>query len=155
KVPYVLLLLLYLAIPVARLGGWRRYLGVAAGLGVVVFCCLPLINYGRNFVPNRMNGNAEVSIDKQMEVIRTHPVRYAKVVAATVAFHGQLWVDQLGCLGWLETKVNPLALHLYLLALLVVALGDPTGGAPAPARVKLLALVACVACFVMIVTACY
>jgi uncharacterized membrane protein len=155
KVPYVLLLLLYLAVPMSQLGGWKRYLVTAVGMAAVVLCCLPLINHGRNYVPNRINGNREVAIDKQLEFIRTHPVRYTKIVAASVAVYGQLWFDQLGYLGWLETKVNPLALHLYLLVLLLVALGDPTGRAPVPGHVKLLALAASVACFVMIVTACY
>jgi uncharacterized membrane protein len=155
KVPYVLLLLLYLAVPAAQLGGWRRYLGVAAGLGVAVLCCLPLINQGRRYVPNRMNGNPEVSIDKQTQVLRKHPVRYAKIVAATVALHGQLWVDQLGGYGWLETQINPLALHLYLFVVLVVALAGPATGPPLPARVKVLAAAVTVVCFVVIVTACY
>jgi len=75
--------------------------------------------------------------------------------SARIPFAGQLWVDQLGYLGWLETKVNPLALHLYLLVLLLIALGDPTGTAPVPGRIKLLSLVVCSTCFVMIVTACY
>jgi uncharacterized membrane protein len=155
KVPYVLLLLLYLGVPAARLGGRWRYLGVAGGLAVAVLCCLPLIDNGRSYVPNRMNGNPEVSIDRQKQEIRDDPGRYALVVAATVAVHSQMWVDQLGCFGWLDTPMNPLALHLYLLVLLVVALAAPAEGPPPPLRVKALALATCGVCFVVIVTACF
>src|SRR5262249_44637141 len=47
------------------------------------------------------------------------------------------------------------ALHLYLFLLLLVALGEQAGGAPLPARVRLLALAASLVCFGLIVTACY
>jgi len=152
KFPYLVILLLYLAVPAARFGTRQRYLGVATGVAVALACCLPLIGHGKTYVPNRMNGNPQVAIDKQTDFVRDNPTRFVKIVAATVAVHGQLWINQLGHLGWLDTHVNTMALHLYLLMIVMMALAERS---PPPVSVKLLALGSVVICFGLIVTSCY
>ena len=52
------------------------------------------------------------SIEKQMEYVRAHPIRFVKVCAATIAEHGKIWIEHLGCLGWLDTPLNPLAMQI-------------------------------------------
>lgn len=155
KFPYVVLLLLYGVVPVGKMGGWKKYLGLAAMLGLVVVCCLPLIRQGRQYVPNRMIGRGATSIDTQMETIRQDPLHYAQVLGATVADHGALWIEQLGHLGWQETRVNRLPLQLYLLVLVLVALAEGTRMPDIPTRLRLTAGAVCILGVALIVTACY
>lgn len=155
KFPYVILLLLYAAVPVARIGGARRYVALAAALGLAVACCMPLVQHGRQYVPNRMIGPANSNIDCQIASIKQDPLRFAQVLVATVADHSPMWVDQLGHLGWQDTHVNRLALHLYLLMLVLVALADGAAWMAPPSRLKWAAVSACGICLVVILTSCY
>jgi uncharacterized membrane protein len=116
---------------------------------------MPLVQNGRSYVPNRMNGTENISIDTQIQSIREDPGRYAQVLGATVADHGLMWVDQLGHLGWQDTQMNRLPLYLYLLVLVLVALGDEAAGLPPPLRVRIVAAALSAIGLVLIVTACY
>lgn len=140
KFPYVLLILLYLAVPVSRFGGWRRYLLTAAGLVLIASTMTAASMHMKKYAPGRMSSVEGPSIDLQMRFIRRHPARFAEICSVTVAEHGKLWIDHLACLGWLDTRVNPLAVHLFFLFMVVVVLGDRTEGFHAGARLKMCAL---------------
>lgn len=157
KFPYAAIGLLYLAIPIVRLGNWRRYL--------VIGGCLFLVTAGltyasvqlKRYAPDRLTTDAAagVSIQKQVHFIRAHPDQYALIVASTVAEHGQVWLDQMGTLGWLDTPVNPLAMHVFFTVLVLTALGDRTAGLHPGLRLKAVAWFAALASAGIILTSCY
>jgi uncharacterized membrane protein len=111
----------------------------------------------KRFAPDRLttDATAGVSMERQLHFLREQPLRYAQICAATVAEHGQVWLDQMGTLGWLDTPVNPLAMHAYFLVLLLAALGDRTAGVTVRLRLRGAALLAVSACFGVILTSCY
>jgi uncharacterized membrane protein len=155
KFPYAALTLLYLAVPFARLGGFRNYLRFGAAMFVTVLLLSFLLTRLKDNLPDRLSSNPNVSITKQVEEIRARPLRYAKVVLATVAEHGGDYLSNLGLLGWLDTRVNPLAMQLYVIFLVVVTLGDRRGGLCPSFRLKLLGLAAGALCATVILTSCY
>ncbi|HXG13431.1 MAG TPA: DUF2142 domain-containing protein [Gemmataceae bacterium] len=156
KFPYAGVGLLYLAVPAGRLGGWRRYLLVGVVLLLVTAGAVGAGVAMKRFTPGRITPDGVgASMEGQLAFIRAHPIRYAKICAATVAEFGQVWLDQMGTLGWLDTPVNPLAMHGFFTILVLVALGDRTPGLEPGWRVKGAALLAAVVCGGMILTSCY
>lgn len=155
KFPYAALTLLYLAVPIHRLGNLRRY----ALVGCTVFLLVAGLTAGltqlKKNVPDRLSNNPDVSMSKQVNEIRARPIRYAKVVLATLAEHSGDYLINLGLLGWLDTRVNPLAMQLFLCFLFVVALADRTDGVFPSLWLKLNGLIAATACMVVILTSCY
>lgn len=157
KFPYASLCLLYLAVPVERFGSRRRYAGVGVALLLVVAGLAAGLTQLRKYTPDGLPLPASTaSIKGQTHYIRTHPLDYAQVLLTTAAEHGQIYFDQLGKLGWLDTPVNPLAMHLFFTFLAVVALGDRSGGDVVPSlRLRLLGPVASLVCGTIILTSCY
>jgi uncharacterized membrane protein len=156
KFPYSLLALLYLAIPVACLGSRKRYLQVGVTLLLMVFGLAAALTQLKHNTPDRLVPDGHgASITKQSEFIRGHPLRYAKIMVSTVAEHGRIWIDQLSMLGWLDTAVNPLAMQMYLMVMVVVALGDRNPQSAPNWRMVGLGLIAAAACMVVILTSCY
>jgi hypothetical protein len=76
-------------------------------------------------------------------------------MASTAAEHGKIWIDQLSMLGWLDTPVNPLAMHLYLVFLAIVALGDRSGSFQPGWRLLGMGVLAPLLCAAVILTSCY
>jgi hypothetical protein len=156
KFPYAVMTLLYLAIPVERLGDRRRYYGVGFAL---MLLALGLVLAEMQFKDYTADGiplpQSSASIAGQLEFITHHPLGYAKVMAATTAEHGKIWMDQLGFLGWLDVFVNPLAMQVLFLFVLLVALGDHDAGLVPSQRLRLIAGCTAVLCGVVILTAVY
>ncbi len=155
KFPYAGLALLYLAVPWRRVGGFRRYALVGACVLVIASALTAAMTQLKKNVPDRLTMNPDMSISKQVEEIRSRPLRYAKVVLATLAEHGGDYFYNLGSLGWLDTRVNPLAMEFFLAFLVIVALADRTAGIYPSAWVKLTGLIAAGLCTVVILTSCY
>jgi uncharacterized membrane protein len=156
KFPYATLALLYLAVPPVRFGGWRRYLLVGAGLAAVTFSLTLLMSGLKKYTPDRIIGSgSQASIQAQVEGIRSDPLGFAQVCAATVAEHGQIWFDQLGYLGWLDTKVNPLAMHALLVLLVLLGLADHADPLHPGWRLKAAALGGAGLCTLVILFCCY
>jgi uncharacterized membrane protein len=156
KFPYATLALLYLAVPLARLGGWRRYLLVGAGLAAVTLSLTAVMAGLKKYTPDRIMGpGSQASIQAQVAGIRADPLGFAQVCAATVAEHGQIWYDQLGYLGWLDTKVNPLAMHALLVLLVLLGLGDHADPLFPDWRLKTAAWCAAGLCTLVILLCCY
>jgi uncharacterized membrane protein len=156
KFPYAFLTLIYFAIPVRVLGSRRRYWAVATCLLMLVFGLAAGLTQLRNTTPDRLVPDGRgVSIAKQTQFIRTHPLLYAKIMTSTAAEHGKVWIDQLSMLGWLDTPVNALAMHLYLVFMVIVALGDRTKSLQPGWRLVGMGLLASLLCWAVIVTSCY
>lgn len=155
KFPYAALALVYVAVPPFRLGGFRRYSAVGISVFAVALGLAAALTQLKKNVPDRLSTNPDVSITKQVEEIRVRPMRYMKVVLATLAEHGGDYFYNLGMLGWLDTRVNPLAMELFLVFLVVVGLGDRTAGVHPPMWLKLTGLASCALCTVIILTSCY
>jgi hypothetical protein len=65
-------------------------------------------------------------------------------------------MDQCGMLGWLDTFVNPFAIHLLFVFVLIVALADPTAcGIVPPLRLRCIALLSGLLCGLVVLTAVY
>jgi uncharacterized membrane protein len=142
KLPYAVLGALYLAIPPRQMGSIKRYLVIGVVLALMT---LPAIGLCR--VMSSYNGHfgegipkATVSASKQVECLRQRPSRLPVVLAATVAFDGGNWIEQLMTLGWLDAPVNPLGAKAYLLFLAFLALADRTANRQPSARLRLIAL---------------
>lgn len=155
KFPYAALALVYLAVPARRLGGFRPYAYVGATVFFVTVALAAMLTQLKNNAPDRLSNHPDVSITKQVEQIRARPWRYAKVVLATVAEHSGDYIFNLGLLGWLDTRVNPLAMQFMVIFLVVVALGDRTQGLHPSGWLKLTGLAAAMLCAVVILTSCY
>jgi uncharacterized membrane protein len=156
KFPYATLSLLYLAVPPRRFGCWRRYLLVGAGLAAVTLSLTVFMAGLKKYTPDRIIGPGnQASISGQMAEIRAHPLRFAHVCAATIAEHGSIWFEQLGYLGWLDTKVNPLAMHLLLVSLVLLGLADHADPFCPSWGLKAMAMVAAGLCTLVILFCCY
>lgn len=156
KFPYAVLALFYFAAPPRRLGGWRRYLLVGAALLAMTCTLAGALTQLKRYTPGRIaDPSSGASIEKQTRVIVEQPLRYVKVLLATAAEHGKVWLDHLGTLGWLDTAVNPLAMHAFLVFLVVLGLADRTPGLYPGPRAQLVGLTASVLCWTVIVTCCY
>jgi hypothetical protein len=156
KFPYATLALLYLAIPPGRFGGWRRYLLVGTGLAAVTLGLTLVMASLKKYTPDRIIGpGSQASIQGQVAWIRSNPLGFAGVCAATMAEHGQIWFDQLGYLGWLDTKVNPLAMHALLVLLVLLGLGDNTAPLYPSWGLKAASLAAAALCTLVILLCCY
>lgn len=156
KFPYSLLALLYLGVPVARLGTRRRWAAVGAALFLTAFGLAAALTQLKDNTPDRLvPANRGASISQQTEFIRTHPFCYARILAWTAAEHARIYLEQCSMLGWLDTPVNPMAMHCYWVFMVVVALGD-RGWPRAPSgRLVGAGLAAAVLCMAVIVTSCY
>jgi len=157
KFPYALLALLWFAVPVERLGSRRRHAFLGAALLLVTFGLAVGQTQLRKFTPGTMPApilTGPTSLDAQIEFIRTHPLGYARILSATIAEHGKIWIDQLSMLGWLDTTLNPLAMHVFWTFMVVLALGDRAGPLP-PVRLRLVGLGTALLCLVVILTSCY
>jgi uncharacterized membrane protein len=157
KFPYGALALFFLAVPAARLGGWRRYLLIGAGLALMTLTLALCMIQLKHYVPDCIMPDPEVhaSIRKQMRFIQSHPAHYVSVCAATVSSQGKIWIEQLGTLGWLDTPVNPLAFEAFLLLLVLVAICDRRQEVAVTGRIHALALATAGTCTLMIFTANY
>ncbi len=156
KFPYATLALLYLAVPPARWGGWRRYLLVGSGLAAVTLSLTLFLSGLKKYTPDRLIGpGSQASIQAQVAWIQADPLAFAQVCAATIAEHGQIWFDQLGYLGWLDTKVNPLAMHALLVLLVLLGLADRPLPHTPDWRLKTAALGAAGLCTLVILLCCY
>jgi hypothetical protein len=157
KFPYATLALLYLAVPPVRFGCRRRYLLVGTGLAAVTLGLTAAMTQLKKYTPDRIiiGSENQASIGGQVAAIRADPLHFANVCAATVAEHGKIWLDQLGSLGWLDTPVNPLALHALLVFLVLLGLGDHAGSLHPPWRLKAAGLLAAGLCTLVILFCCY
>lgn len=153
KFPYGVLTLLVLAVPTRRLG--RRCQLVRNGVLAGVLVLSALLMQLKDNVPDRLSNNADVSISKQTEEIRARPFRYLNVMLATLAEHSGDYIFNLGLLGWLDTRVNPLAMQVFVVFLVIVALGDRTETLWPSVRLKLTGLAAAGLCVAVILTSCY
>ena len=97
---------------------------------------------------------ASASIEGQIDFITQHPLDYLRVLAGSVTVLGKSWLDQLGVLGWLDTPLNPLAMHLFFIFLVIVALGDRNEWQPS-LRLRLTALATAAVCTVIMLTSLY
>lgn len=156
KFPYATLALLYLAVPARRFGCLRRYLLVGAGLAAVTLGLTVFMAGLKKYTPDRIIGPGnQASISGQVAEIRARPLRFAHVCAATVAEHGSVWFEQLGYLGWLDTKVNPLAMHLLLVLLVLLGLADHAESLYPSGKLKAAAVSAAGLCTLVILVCCY
>lgn len=156
KFPYALLVLLYLGVPAARLGSRKRYLALGAALFLVAFGIGAALTQLKDNTPDRLvPANRGASISQQTEFIQRHPLRYAKILAFTATQHAKIYLDQCSMLGWLDTTVNPLTMHLFWIFLAILSLADRAW--PLAPNWRLLAAGVCAAvlCMCVIVTSCY
>jgi uncharacterized membrane protein len=155
KFPYAVLAVLYLGVPVRRLGGFRPFARLGAATAILVLVLAAWQVQLKKYTPDRISQDPNVSMSRQLEKIRNQPARYVKVLAATVAERGGGWVHHVGLLGWLDTPVNPLAIQFYVIFVVLVALGDRTPGLHPSLWFKLCGLFAFVLGLVLILTSCY
>ncbi|OAI38796.1 hypothetical protein AYO40_06365 [Planctomycetaceae bacterium SCGC AG-212-D15] len=156
KFPYGALTLLYLAIPAEHLGGRRRYLKLGFALMFLVAGLVVAQTQFRRFTSDGVPlPRSTASIAGQLDFIRHDPLGYLQVMGQTVAEHGKIWIDQLGMLGWLDTFVNPLAMHWLFTMLVLVALADRGPLGVPPLLLRLIALATAVLCVAVVLTAVY
>jgi uncharacterized membrane protein len=159
KFPYAVVSMLYLAVPAERLGGRRRYLTVGFSLMLLVGSLAFLETQFKKFTGGGIplpRSALPASIDGQLDFIRHDPLGYARVIAETTAEHGRIWMDQLGMLGWLDTFVNPMAMHLLFIFVLVIVLSDHAMcGIIPPLRLRLVSPLCAILCWLVVLTAVY
>ncbi len=143
------LTLLCLGVPRKVLGSWFHYLAGAAVIGPAVLLAASLLIVGRAQAPpgpredllGRIPAPAE-----QAHILRRDPLTF--LVAMGNSWVQEPYLDHLFTLGWLDTGIpRPLA-YPYAAILIFVALASRSHGLPR--RVRVVAIVAVVACLLAI-----
>ncbi len=158
KLAYSAVILLFLAVPVSRLGGWRRYLAMfavlvcvnAAALGGWVFVMQDV------YVP--IPWIAHVDPAAQLRWIAAHPMQFAGMLLDrfTGPGAGALWDLMVGrLLGWLDTPIPYAAIKSYQFVLIAAALFDSRGEIHVGARMKIVALAVLIVGLAMVGTLLY
>ena len=158
KLAYSALLLLFLAIPAGRLGGWQRQLAMfallvgvnAAAVGGWIFLMQDV------YVP--IPWIADVDPGAQLAWILAHPAQFAGMLIDrfTGFGAGALWDLMVGrILGWLDTPMPYPVIKAYQFALIAAALLDSREDIRVGARLKLVALAALVAGLALVGTLLY
>jgi uncharacterized membrane protein len=142
KLAYSPLLLLFLAIPVSRLGGARHYFGVFAALaGLNAVALGGWVWLMRDvYVPITWMGHVDPAA--QLRFIAAHPLQFAGMLLDRFSGPGAgaLWDLMVGrVLGWLDTPMPYAAVLSYQLVLIAAALVDSRSEIRVGARLKLLA----------------
>lgn len=128
KQSYFLLTLLFLMIPVEKIGSAKRYgmlfaglvLSVAVAVGLWSLATRPIYTY---HWPDTVNSPTD-----QMRFIFSHPLEYARVFFRTYWLYWPIYVKQfLGHLGSLDTELPWLLRFLVGELLIIVALLDGRG----------------------------
>jgi uncharacterized membrane protein len=150
KFPYAAVTLLYAAIPGARIGSRQRQLLIGVGLAAIVLGLLVVATRSaRRFSPDSqllpgfiLQKEYRTSVSGQLAFIRNHPIAFLAACNRTGVEHGITWFESLFQLGWLDTNINPVAVRLFLLFLIAVALLDQPPRAEIPPVLKAAALLA-------------
>lgn len=143
KLAYAVLILLFLAVPVSRLGGRRRYLAVfaalvslnVAALGGWVFVMKDV------YVPITWMGHVDPA--EQLRWIAANPMHFAGMLLDRFsgANAGALWDLMVGrILGWLDTPIPLISIKSYQFVLIATALFDSRSEIRVGARTKIVAL---------------
>jgi uncharacterized membrane protein len=126
KQPYFVLLLLYLIIPVQRLGGYRAYWLTFIGLGalnLVLLSLWTLLVQMYIYVP-RMPGNPSIVPRDQVVFILNHPWQFVLAQATNISMYNGFTLRQLlGQMGYHALLWLPLTI-IHALLLTGVALLD-------------------------------
>ncbi len=143
KVAYAVLILLFLAVPVSRLGGPRRYLAIFAAL--ISLNAAVLGGWGLLmqdvYAPITWMGHVDPAA--QLRWIAANPVHFAGMLLDRFAGPGalSLWDLMVGrLLGWLDTPIPYTVIKSYQLVLIAAALFDSRSEIRVGARPKIVAL---------------
>jgi hypothetical protein len=125
--PIAPLALLVLAPPppgdaVERRRAWRHRIGAVVACGIVLAAWLAAVTPGYHETrrPNR------VDVAQQWAGLREHPVRFASVVATSLAVNRVRWARQgVGMIGWLDTPLPNRFYELAWVVLVAAVLVDP------------------------------
>ena len=125
KIAYAPLLLVLLAIPIAKFGNLKKYffcIGLVVGMGVV-FYLIP------NVVIRVLSANVE-SVLTEAQIahsayVRENPSILPKVIWKTTTFFHHYWVESFfGILGWLDTNFPRFFIGLLSLVLCFTVFAD-------------------------------
>jgi uncharacterized membrane protein len=120
KTGYFPLILLYLLIPIKKLGNRRKYFTVFASLVLLNFGAIALwsLLIKGLYVPLQPH----VSPKAQLLFILASPLEFLKVMIETVLVHGgQLLKEFIGLLGWIDTRLPLFQIYSYFIILFFVA----------------------------------
>jgi uncharacterized membrane protein len=139
KQAYFLLPVLYLVIPVSKMGGWRRYV---TGFAIVLGATFAALGSWA-FVVRAIYSPADLSFgmnpQKQIELMRSDPVEFLRVIARTGIYTREYAQEYIGWLGLIDLRL-PVPLYIAEIALLTavfLATYDPA--APVTTRQALIA----------------
>lgn len=123
KPPYLPLTAFALAIPAARFGGQlRRAAFVAMLFAVGGAVGLAGIEAARPYYPDPHTiFGFEASVRGQTEFLKHHPERFATAFVEGIVVRGVPMYFRLYKLGWLDTAIDPVAVALYSVVLVLLA----------------------------------
>lgn len=124
KMPAVALLVLALAIPSDRFGGFRRkvlYLG-----GLVIVASVLFLAWNLSVASMRVELRPDTSTALQLDFILSHPIEYVKILAhyPFQVRADQTLIQMYGWLGWNEVKL-PFWMMLFGFVTLLLTLFNP------------------------------
>lgn len=157
KFPYAAVILLFAAVPAARLGSRARYLLMGSVLAVLVVVLVAgSIHLSRGYAPDSHNvGPYWNSLQKQTEYIKSHKIKYIKICIKTCIEYGSNWIETLSILGFLDTGIHRLSSYFFNIFLVVLAVIDQPFRVRPSARMKIAALIAFGIAFGLLLTAQY
>ena len=125
KLAYAPLVLILLAIPPRKFGGWKRYFlcfGAVALIGLV-FCIFPMVLtkiLSRDVVKTLTDAQVE-----QQAYVSAHPGAFPNAVFHSIGHFGGYWLESFfGILGWLDTYFPKLFVNLFFVFSTFTALAD-------------------------------
>ncbi len=146
KFAYLPLIFLVLLIPPVRFGGNNRYVRFVAALVIVSFVVSAAwLSQSAGTKLVLRSDHPEVNVPRQLAFVRDHPMAFPDAMAKGLAHDGVFILRSfVGNLGWIDNPASPIAVGLYLLALIAACVpmrSDPPG--PEIWRLAIIAAAVC------------
>lgn len=141
KSVYAVLGLLFLAVPIAKVGSRKKYFGYFFLTMALLFAILLLGNYF--FFHARPPSQDFVEWRGRLHFILGHPMGFLEILARTLLKNGGEYLEMfVGVLGWLDTVLPEPVWIFYGVVSVVVALLEKDPDISVPRRAKLISLAA-------------
>ena len=125
KQSYFIISLLYLLIPIKKIGDKKKYYLIFISIVLSNIFVILAWTYFTKYAICILQYRPNVSIKKQLLYILNDPFKYIQIIGKTfyVYWHNYIteWVGQL---GWLDTALPPDSIKLFILMLIFTALTD-------------------------------
>ena len=141
KIAYAPLILILLAIPVKKFGGWKRWwicVGAVAAMGAIFFVIPGVIN---SIVTRSVDTGLSPLQMEQQAYFMSHLLDFPKVIYYSLDYFGGYWIESfVGILGWLDTQFPQAFIIAFLLISTASAIIDACSAERVNLKIRLCSL---------------